>query len=80
MSNRPSRGLTNANSIVIVCEGTDTEYNYFDELCRKDVVKQRFDEIKVVPHPAEMIKQHNPKRPRKGCMLPDGAKFHYHIK
>jgi hypothetical protein len=43
------------NSLVIVCEGTETEYKYFEELA--SIVKRdqpdRFSRIKVVPTPEE---------------------------
>lgn len=43
------------NSLVIVCEGTETEYKYFEELAsivRRDQ-PNRFSRIKVVPTPEE---------------------------
>lgn len=43
------------NSLVIVCEGTETEYKYFEELAsivRRDQ-PDRFSRIKVVPTPEE---------------------------
>lgn len=56
MSQRQKRFLK--NNLVIVCEGTDTEYLYFTELA--DVVKQeqpeRYGSIKVVPTPEEKAK------------------------
>ena len=53
MSQRQKRSFK--NSVVIVCEGTDTEYQYFTELA-VDVRRnqpERFGRIKVVPTPEE---------------------------
>lgn len=43
------------DSLVIVCEGTETEYQYFDELASLVMSEQpdRFSRIKVVPTPEE---------------------------
>lgn len=43
------------SSLVIVCEGTETEYNYFEELASIVMGEQpdRFSRIKVVPTPEE---------------------------
>ncbi len=43
------------NSLVIVCEGTETEYKYFEELASIVMGEQpdRFSRIKVVPTPEE---------------------------
>ena len=57
MRNNKKRS-TNKNNIIILCEGTDTEFNYFTEL--KEYVEQtapeRFLNIKVVPGQSEIIK------------------------
>lgn len=53
MSQRQKRFLK--SNLIIVCEGTDTEYQYFTELA--DIVKlnqpERFGKIRVVPTPEE---------------------------
>lgn len=43
------------NSLVIVCEGSETEYNYFEELASIAMSEQpnRYSRIKVVPTPEE---------------------------
>ena len=44
----------NTNNLVIICEGTETEFPYFDYI--KDKVKDDFDDIKVIPSPDEKLK------------------------
>ncbi len=53
MNQRQKRFLK--NNLIIVCEGTDTEYQYFTELADVVKLKQpgRFGRIKVVPTPEE---------------------------
>lgn len=72
MRNNKKRS-TNKNNIIILCEGTDTEFNYFTEL--KEYVEQtapeRFLNIKVVPGQSERIKNKNPKRNKKRKLKED---------
>lgn len=72
MRNNKKRS-TNKNNIIILCEGTDTEFNYFTEL--KEYVEQtapkRFLNIKVVPGQSEIIKSKNPKRNKKRKLKED---------
>ncbi len=39
----------NTNNLVIICEGTETEWYYFEYI--KNKVENNFDDIKVVPNP-----------------------------
>lgn len=52
------------NNLIVLCEGTDTEYNYF--INAKEYVERnypdRFAKIKVVPTHSEIIQTKNPKR------------------
>ena len=54
---RKPRNLQLKDSLIIVCEGTDTEYQYFEEVA--DRVRQtqpwRYSNIKVVPSSAENL-------------------------
>lgn len=72
MRNNKKRS-TNQNNIIILCEGTDTEFNYFTEL--KEYVEQttpeRFLNIKVVPGKSEIITHKNPKRSKKRKLKED---------
>lgn len=43
----------NNNNLVIICEGTETEYPYFEFLVNK--VQNRFDDIKVIPSPEDKL-------------------------
>ena len=77
-----ARRTTDYRSVVIVCEGSDTEFIYFTEV--KDYITTnipgRFDKIKVVPVADEIIREKNPSRKSKGCMKPINDKskqFHY---
>ena len=73
---------THRNNLVIVCEGTDTEYLYFSEL--KNYVESnypdRFCAIKVVPVPEEIIKEKNPKRVGQVRRMNDAPLYHYYCK
>ena len=73
---------THSNNLVIVCEGTDTEYLYFSEL--KDYVLSHYPDcysvIKVVPVPEEIIKEKNPKRSAKVRKLNNVPQYHYYCK
>lgn len=63
----------NVRSLVIVCEGSETEYRYFRDI-KKYVNKtapERFAKVHVVPVESEIIKEHNPERPTRGNMKPD---------
>ena len=70
------------NNLVIVCEGTDTEYLYFSEI--KEYVlansQGRYNVIKVVPVPEETIKQKNPKRAHLIKRMNNEPQFHYYCK
>lgn len=63
------------NNLVIVCEGTDTEYLYFSELA--DDVRhnqpERFGRIKVVPTPEEKAASDERRRAYKRRMRPGTA-------
>lgn len=60
------------DNIVIVCEGTETEYHYLEEL--KSIVEERlperFSDIRIIPTPKELKeceqRNHAPKRSLKG--------------
>ena len=41
----------NTNNIVIICEGTETEWSYFEYI--KNKVENNFADIKVVPSPED---------------------------
>ena len=73
---------TNSNNLVIVCEGTDTEYLYFSEL--KEYVltnyPDRFCVIKIVPAPNETITQKNPRRNHLSRKMLGAPQFHYYSK
>lgn len=43
----------NTNNLVIICEGTETEYPYFEFLVNQ--VQNRFDDIKVIPSPEDKL-------------------------
>lgn len=43
----------NNNNLVIICEGTETEYPYFEFLANK--VRNQFDDIKVIPSPEDKL-------------------------
>lgn len=78
----PRRKKTLKNNLVIVCEGTDTEYLYFSEL--RDYVlanyPNRYCSIKVVPVPEEIIKEKNPNRSVHVRKLNHEPQFHYYCK
>lgn len=73
---------THSNNLVIVCEGTDTEYQYFTDL--KDYVMvhypDRYCAIKVVPVPEERIDRKNPKRNHLARKLSNVPQFRYYCK
>jgi hypothetical protein len=56
--------LTHKNNIIILCEGSDTEYNYFNNL--KEYVESKdsspFSDIKIIPIIADKQTKKNPKR------------------
>lgn len=54
------RRTTSKNNIVILCEGTDTEVNYFKDL--RNYVDYRFDEIKILPIVEEKVSHKNSNR------------------
>lgn len=58
------------NSLVIVCEGTETEYQYFEEIA--DIVRKdqpnRYGRIKVVPTPEECVLQTERRKSQKRKM------------
>lgn len=70
---------THKNNLLILCEGTDTEYNYF--INAKEYVERtypdRFTKIKVVPAHSEIIQTKNPKRKRKKSLLTATDMPHY---
>lgn len=70
---------TTHNNILILCEGTDTEYNYFVDL--KNYVERtapdRFAVIKIVPTSSEIIKTRNPKRKQTISLKEVESKPHY---
>lgn len=68
MSQRQKRSFK--NSLVIVCEGTDTEYQYFTELAADVKQKQpeRFGRIKIVPTPEEKAASDERRRAHKRRM------------
>lgn len=68
MNQRQKRSFK--NSVVIVCEGTDTEYQYFTELATDVRQKQpeRFGRIKVVPTPEEKAASDERRRAHKRRM------------
>ncbi len=66
-------------NIVILCEGTDTEFNYFNN-AKEYVMRQypgRFSSIKVVPVSSEVIKHKNLKN-RKARPLQPVSGYHYY--
>lgn len=69
------------NSLVIVCEGTETEYKYFDELASIVMGEQpdRFSRIKVVPTPEEKAASDGRRTSHKR-RLRDDTKFLYYVK
>lgn len=70
MNQRQKRSFK--NNLVIVCEGTDTEYLYFSELA-DDVrhnLPERFGRIKVVPTPEEKAASDERRRAYKRRMRP----------
>jgi len=73
---------THSNNLVIVCEGTDTEYQYFTDL--KEYVMahhpDRYCAIKVVPVPEERIDRKNPKRNHLARKLANVPQYHYYCK
>lgn len=58
---RSRRNFQN-NNIVILCEGTDTEVDYFQSIKKEVMSDSRFSIIKIVPIRESMIKTPNPKR------------------
>lgn len=74
------RGETAKNNLVILCEGSDTEYYYFTDAKQYVEVKapDRFTVIKIVPVNSEKIKTKNPKRKGRKKLRPDTeGRFHY---
>lgn len=73
---------THNNNLVIVCEGTDTEYQYFTEM--KDYLSEHYPDkfcvIKVVPAPEEKIRKKNPRRSQMTRQLEDAPQYHYYCK
>lgn len=69
------------NSLVIVCEGTETEYKYFDELASIVMGEQpdRYSRIKVVPTPEEKAASDGRRTSHKR-RLRDDTKFLYYVK
>lgn len=70
MNQRQKRSFK--NNVVIVCEGADTEYQYFTELAADVRKKQpeRFGRIKVVPTPEEKAASDERRRAYKRRMRP----------
>ena len=80
--NVPQRDLR-ANNLVIVCEGTTTEYNYFQELADYVLVNglSSFSSIKVLPTPDEVIQSKNPnKRSKRNFVGGNAKEFRYYTK
>lgn len=52
------------NNIIILCEGTDTEYNYFTDLKNyvEHTAPDRFSKIRIIRGESEKIRKKNPKR------------------
>lgn len=71
-----ARRTTNKNNIVILCEGTDTEVNYFEEM--RDYVASDFDSIKIVPIIEEVISPKNTNRKQR--KLKPSASLQYYEK
>lgn len=73
---------THSNNLVIVCEGTDTEYQYFTDLKEYVMAHQpdRYCAIKVVPVPVERIDRKNPKRNHLARKLSNVPQYHYYCK
>lgn len=72
-----------ANNLVIVCEGTTTEYNYFQELADYVLAYKLspFSGIKVLPTPDEIIKVKNPnKRPKRNFIGGNARENRYYTK
>ncbi len=67
------------NNIVILCEGTDTEFNYFTEVGNYVMQRYpgRYSSIKVVPVSSEKIREKN-LRNRKTRQLQDVPGYHYY--
>ena len=78
----PQRDLK-ANNLIIVCEGTTTEYNYFQELA-DFVLAHRlssFSGIKVIPTSDEEINTKNPnKRPKRNFIGGNAKENRYYTK
>lgn len=71
MNQRQKRFLK--KNLIIVCEGTDTEYQYFTELAAEVMLNQpeRFGRIKVVPTPEEIAESDKRRRAYKRRMRHD---------
>lgn len=73
--------VTLQNNIIILCEGTETEFRYFEN-ARKYLEREcpeRFSQIKVVPVSSEKIQTKNPNRKETRKVKMDD-KFHYYCK
>ncbi len=72
-----------ANNLVIVCEGTTTEYNYFQELAEYVLVNKlsSFSGIKVLPTPEEnIISKNSNKRVKRNFVGGNAKEFRYYTK
>lgn len=72
---------TNQNNLVILCEGTETEFTYFTEAKQfvEDHYPHRFSKIKIVPVHSERIMKKNPKRKSIGPLKKaDATPWHYY--
>lgn len=63
------------NSLVIVCEGTDTEFLYFSDIAKivQSEQSERFGTIRVVPTPNEYKEMTKARQAYKRKMRPDGS-------
>lgn len=63
------------DSLVIVCEGTDTEYLYFSDIAKivQSEQSERFGSIRVVPTPKEYKEMAIARQAYKKRMRPDGS-------
>lgn len=75
-----ARRTTDYKSIVIVCEGSDTEFRYFRDIKKyvENKEPERFSDIKIVPACNEIIKTKNPNRKNRGRLKDsENQKPHY---
>lgn len=77
---RPSRKPLSHHDVVIVCEGSTTEYNYFCEIrdfITQNITSPTFSSILVIPSNTDAVKSKSGRKTRE--MAPDASQWRYYM-